>query len=96
MAVALAGERVVGVAVWRVIEKTHSGRELYCDDLVTDEATRSAGAGAALVGHMQAVAKSRGCTTFALDSGCHRTRAHKFYFREGLAITAFHFSKGIA
>ena len=96
MAVALDGERVVGVAVFRVIEKTHSGRELYCDDLVTDAAARSKGAGRAMVAYMESLARSRGCDALALDSGTHRPQAHKFYFREGLVVSAFHFTKGIA
>lgn len=93
MAVAVAGGRVAGLTVFRVIEKTHSGRELYCDDLVTDEGQRSAGVGRALMQYMEGVCRERGCDTFALDSGCHRPQAHKFYFREGMTILAFHFSK---
>jgi GNAT superfamily N-acetyltransferase len=96
MAVASDGARVVGVAVFRVIEKTFSGRELYCDDLVTDEASRSRGAGKAMVAYLERVARERRCDTFALDSGCQRQRAHRFYFREGLAITAFRFHKALA
>ena len=93
MAVAVEGSTVLGVTVFRVLEKTHSGRELYCDDLVTDEAQRSTGVGAALVRYMERVGRERGCDTLALDSGTQRQRAHKFYFREGLPITAFHFSR---
>lgn len=93
MAVALDGERVVGVTVFRVIEKTFTGRELYCDDLVTDEASRSRGAGRAMVAYMERVGRERGCDALALDSGTQRQQAHKFYFREGLVVGAFHFSK---
>jgi GNAT superfamily N-acetyltransferase len=93
MAVALDGGRIAGLAVFRVIEKTFSGRELYCDDLVTDEAVRSRGAGKAMMAYMERVARERGCDTFALDSGCQRQQAHKFYFREGMTITAFRFQK---
>jgi hypothetical protein len=93
MAVALDGGRVAGLAVFRVIEKTFSGRELYCDDLVTDEAVRSKGAGKVMMAYLERVARERGCDTFALDSGCQRQQAHKFYFREGMAITAFRFQK---
>ena len=32
---------------------------------------------------------------FALDSGTHRTQAHKFYFREGLVLNSFHFAKAL-
>jgi GNAT superfamily N-acetyltransferase len=96
MAVALDGERVVGVAVFRVIEKTFTGRELYCDDLVTDEAGRSKGAGRAMIAYMESVGRSRGCDVLALDSGTQRQQAHKFYFREGLVVGAFHFSKKLS
>ena len=96
MAVAVTGGKVVGLTVFRVIEKTYSGRELYCDDLVTDEANRSTGAGKAMIAYMERLCRERKCDTFALDSGTQRTQAHKFYFREGLVVGAFHFSKPIA
>ena len=93
MAVATVGGQVAGITVFRVLEKTYSGRELYCDDLVTDETRRSTGVGRALMQYMEGVCRDRKCDTFALDSGCQRQQAHKFYFREGMTILAFHFSK---
>jgi len=96
MAVAQEGGRVLGVAVFRILEKTHSGRELYCDDLVTDEARRSTGVGHALMAYMERIGRERDCDTFALDSGTQRQQAHKFYFREGMTITSFHFNRKIS
>jgi GNAT superfamily N-acetyltransferase len=93
MAVAVVDGRVAGITVFRVIEKTHSGRELYCDDLVTDEGRRSTGVGHALMQYMERTCRERKCDTFALDSGCQRQQAHKFYYREGMTILAFHFAK---
>lgn len=93
MAVAVEGSEVAGLAVFRVLEKTYSGRELYCDDLVTDERRRSTGVGHALIAYMERVGRERGCDVLALDSGTQRQQAHKFYFREGLPITSFHFSR---
>src|SRR5258708_1301807 len=93
MAVALVDGEVAGLTVFRVLEKTHSGRDLYCDDLVTDEARRSTGVGRALMQYMEKVARERSCDTFSLDSGSQRRLAHKFYFREGMTITSFHFDK---
>lgn len=93
MAVCVRDEKVCGITVFRIIEKTYTGRELYCDDLVTDESLRSSGVGRALIGYMEAVAAERGCDALALDSGTQRHQAHKFYFREGLIVPAFHFSK---
>ena len=93
MAVGVRDHKVCGITVFRILEKTFSGRELYCDDLITDEALRSSGVGHALLRHMEAVAIERHCDFLGLDSGTQRQQAHKFYFREGLTVPAFHFSK---
>lgn len=92
MAVAMVDGRVAGITVFRVVEKTFTGRELYCDDLVTDERRRSTGVGHALIAYMEDVARARKCDAFTLDSGTQREQAHKFYFREGMTVTAFHFT----
>ena len=96
MAVAVMDGQVTGITVFRVLEKTHSGRDLYCDDLVTDEKLRSTGVGHALVEYMESLCRERQCDTFSLDSGCQRQQAHKFYFREAMTITSFHFDKKIS
>ena len=93
MAVTVVDGKVAGITVFRVVEKTFTGRELYCDDLVTDEARRSTGVGRALMDYMMGVARERQCDYLTLDSGCRREQAHKFYFREGLTITSFHFTR---
>ena len=87
------GDACVGVAGWRIWAKTFGGRELYVDDLVTDEARRSTGVGAALLGELEQRARAAGCTVLALDSGVHRAGAHRFYFREGMSIVSYRFSK---
>jgi GNAT superfamily N-acetyltransferase len=92
MAVCVVDGKVAGITVFRVLEKTFTGRELYCDDLVTDERQRSTGVGHALIAHMEEVARARKCDAFTLDSGTQREQAHKFYFREGMTVTAFHFT----
>jgi GNAT superfamily N-acetyltransferase len=96
MAVAVVDGKVAGVTVFRILEKTHSGRDLYCDDLVTDAGRRSSGVGRALMQYMEKVCRERRCDTFSLDSGTHRQQAHKFYFREGMTITSFHFDKKVS
>jgi GNAT superfamily N-acetyltransferase len=93
MCVAESEGAVTGVAVYRIHENTFDGVQMYVDDLVTDEARRSAGVGKALLGHLQALARAARCTAFTLDSGTRREQAHKFYFREGMVITSFHFGK---
>ena len=93
MLVAADGETVVGVAIWRVHENTFNGVQMYVDDLVTDESRRSRGVGRALLDALQKKARELGCESFTLDSGTHRQQAHKFYFREGMVVNAFHFDK---
>ena len=93
MCLVVRKERVAGVAVFREFENTHIGRRFYVDDLVTDESERSTGAGRALIEYLGKVARDRGCPGLDLESGTHRTRAHRFYFREDFFITAFSFRK---
>ncbi|HVB49856.1 MAG TPA: GNAT family N-acetyltransferase [Burkholderiales bacterium] len=93
MIVAAEHEQVHGAAVFRIHENTSSGLHLYVDDLVTDEALRSRGIGRLLLAECERVARERGCRVLALDSGTQRREAHRFYFREGMTITAFHFGK---
>ena len=93
MCVAAEGDAVRGVAVYRINENTFEGLHLYVDDLVTDERQRSRGVGRALMEHLQNLAGAAGCEATTLDSGTQRTRAHKFYFREGMVVSSFHFRK---
>jgi len=93
MCVATEGEAVRGVAVYRINENTFEGLHLYVDDLVTDEKLRSRGVGHALMEHLQALARAARCEATTLDSGTQRSQAHKFYFREGMVVSSFHFRK---
>jgi GNAT superfamily N-acetyltransferase len=93
MCVVARDERVVGIAVFRYFENTHVGHKFYVDDLVTDENSRSGGVGHAMLTFLEQIAKQRGCAGMELDSGTQRTRAHKFYFREGFVIPSFSFRK---
>ena len=93
MCVAAEGDSVRGVAVYRVNENTFEGLHLYVDDLVTDEKLRSRGVGRALMAHLQDLARAADCEAYTLDSGTQRAQAHKFYFREGMVVSSFHFRK---
>jgi GNAT superfamily N-acetyltransferase len=90
------GMEIVAGAGWRLTEMLAFGKFLYVDDLVTAARHRGKGHGAALMQWLEAEARAAGCARLALDSGTHRTGAHRFYFREGLAITSFHFVKTLA
>ena len=87
------GGRCVGVAGWRIVATTVSGRTLHVDDLVTSSSVRSTGVGKALLGELERRARAAGCGLLDLDSGVHRHGAHRFYLREHLHISAHHFTK---
>lgn len=93
LALVVEASAVRCVALWRVIENTADGRRLYVDDLVSDEANRSQGAGKMMLEWLEAKAAVLGCSALTLDSGVQRQRAHHFYFREGMYIASFSFKK---
>lgn len=95
MLLAVNGDKVVGVAVWRLIENTYEGLRLYVDDLVTDDNERSKGIGKALLQQLEVKARDFGCNVLTLDSGVQRAAAHKFYFREGMHIPSYCFRKSL-
>jgi len=96
LALAVEGDTVLGLAVYRWHENTYDGLKFYIDDLVTDETRRSGGVGHALIAHLETIAKKLGASGLVLDSGSQRTQAHKFYFREGFVIPAFNFKKSFS
>ncbi|WP_072564559.1 GNAT family N-acetyltransferase [Granulibacter bethesdensis] len=92
MAILVEGGIVRAVTVYRCYLTTYRGFRFYVDDLVTDEASRSCGHGEALLDWLRQRARQRGCQALDLDSGVQRIRAHRFYFREGMSITAYSFT----
>jgi len=84
---------VRAVAGYRFHEKLFSGRTLYVDDLVSDATRRSQGHGARLLTWLQGQAREHDCDLLELDSGVQRFEAHRFYFRERMKISAYHFTR---
>jgi len=80
-----------GVMGFRTETRFYCGRMIYVDDLVTDETQRSSGVGQALIDWIKQEARKLSINNIILDSGTHRSRAHKFYFREGFHIGGFNF-----
>lgn len=87
---------LVAVAGFRIAENLAWGRFLYVDDLVTSNEHRSQGYGAKLLAWMREYASSEGCAQMHLDSGLQRAEAHRFYEREGMSKTGFHFAQHMA
>jgi GNAT superfamily N-acetyltransferase len=85
-------DTVRAVAGYRFHEKLFSGRTLYVDDLVSDTTRRSKGHGARLLAWLAGQARAHECDLLELDSGVHRFDAHRFYFRERMKISSYHFT----
>ncbi|MFJ9821386.1 GNAT family N-acetyltransferase [Streptomyces sp. NPDC101151] len=81
----------LGAAGWRVLT-TSRGRILMLEDLVTDQAARSSGVGAALMTAVRDIGRSANCVALELDSGVGNAAAHRFYFRHGMSVLSFHFA----
>ena len=81
------GGNVLSVAGFVQGQKLAWQKHIYVDDLVTDEAHRSSGAGRLLIAWLKEFGRSHGCQQLHLDSG-----AHRFYLREGFDITSHHFA----
>lgn len=88
-------EGVVAVAGFRIGENLAWGRFLYVDDLVTLSAHRSMGHGNRLLSWLKQFAIVEGCSQLHLDSGIQRKQAHRFYEREGMTISGFHFVENL-
>lgn len=69
------------------------GKYIYVDDLISNKQERSMGYGKLLLDWVVEEGKKQGCEQIHLDSGVQRTGAHRFYLRERMDITCFHFTK---
>ncbi len=95
LAAATQGGEIRCVAGFRIVEFLAYGKFLYVDDLVTVEYTRSEGHGKRMLDWLADVAREEGCWSLQLDSGVQRHDAHRFYFREGMKISSYHFSMAL-
>jgi GNAT superfamily N-acetyltransferase len=70
--------------------------EAWVPELIVGDAARGKGAGAALLGRCEEVARERDCWSLSLESANWRERAHAFYLREGFDDLAHAFVKVLA
>ena len=92
LAALYAGESVKAVAGFRIMENLWAGRQLYVDDLVADEGSRSQGYGGSLFDWLVSHARENGCDQLHLDSGVQRFSAHRFYLDKRMQIVCHHFA----
>lgn len=86
---------IVAVAGFRICTNLAWGRFLYVDDLVTLAAARSRGHGSRLLSWLHGYANARHCSQLHLDTGIQRIDAQRFYEREGMTKTGFHYASHI-
>lgn len=84
--------QVVANAGFRISECLSAGKYLYVDDLIVGEQSRSSGYGQQLTDWLIDHARDHNCDEFRLDSGVQRFAAHRFYFRQRMVISAYHFT----
>ena len=65
------------------------------DNLIADGGARSQGHGKRMLNWLTEEARRAGCVQLHLDSGVQRSNTHRFYFREGHTISAYHFRKDL-
>ncbi|WP_151637998.1 GNAT family N-acetyltransferase [Noviherbaspirillum aerium] len=85
------GDAVRAVAGFHISRSLAWGHYVYVDDLISDAKKRSLGYGEALLDWIGRHSKAQGCTELHLDSGVQRHGAHRFYLRNRMNITCYHF-----
>jgi GNAT superfamily N-acetyltransferase len=85
-------DQVVACAGYHLAENLIRGRHLHVNELVTARTARSTGIGQHLLQALIEEARNLDCKALVLECGLINPRAHAFYFREGLRISAFRFA----
>jgi GNAT superfamily N-acetyltransferase len=91
--VAAEGGQPVGLVGMRRGLRYESGGFVQLAALVVDPAHQGRGIGRALVRAVEDWARGLGAEMVTLNSGHHRTSAHRFYERQGYAATGLRFVK---
>jgi len=86
------GDRLVACAGYQIVENLIRGRYLHVHELVTARQVRSTGIGQRLLQALIREARQLECQALALECGLRNARAHRFYFREGMRISALRFA----
>jgi GNAT superfamily N-acetyltransferase len=83
--------QVCTVTGFCISENLAWGRFMYVDDLVTDLEMRSQNYGHQILDWLVNYARQQDCQQLHLDSGLQRLDAHRFYQREDMQISGYHF-----
>jgi hypothetical protein len=95
MSVAMEGDHLCGLVVYRITTNTMVGKKIYSEDLVADPQAPVKGVGHLMMDYLKELGKQEGCVSLELESGTQRDQAHHFYFKEGFVIKAFGFKQSL-
>jgi GNAT superfamily N-acetyltransferase len=76
---------------YRYLHFLFCGKHIYIDDLSTLPDARGKGYAGTLLDFVAAEARKKGLNVVTLDSGHHRSDAHRLYLNKGYVISAHHF-----
>jgi len=85
------GERVVGLAGYRLQENTLYGRFVYIDDLIVLPTEQRGGVGRLLIDAVRREAIDGGHAHLVLDTALGNALGQRFYYRQGLLARGLHF-----
>lgn len=86
---------VVAAIGFRYLQFLFVGKHFYIDDLSTLPSQRGKGLGSKLLDFVADKAAALGYKVITLDSGHHRSDAHRLYLNKGFTISSHHFTKKI-
>jgi GNAT superfamily N-acetyltransferase len=84
--------KAVSAVGYRYLHFLFCGKHIYIDDLSTLPDYRGKGYAGALLDFVAAEARKKGLNVVTLDSGHHRTTAHRLYLNKGYVISSHHFT----
>jgi GNAT superfamily N-acetyltransferase len=87
--------KAVAAIGFRYLQFLFNGKHFYIDDLSTLPEYRGKGYAGHLLNYVEEKARSAGYKMITLDSGYHRTEAHRLYLNKGFTLSSHHFSKEI-
>ena len=86
-------DKAVSAIGFRYLQFLYNGKHIYIDDLSTLPEGRGKGYASELLEYVFAYAKQKGFSVVTLDSGHHRSDAHRLYLNKGFTIDSHHFGK---
>jgi GNAT superfamily N-acetyltransferase len=87
------GETLIGVSGLWFCTRHYAGRSMEVDHVYIEDAYRKKGLGQQFFKWLYGYAIEKGCVIAELNTYVSNAPSHKFYYKEGFDILAFHFLK---